>query len=83
MNNLDKIDEQILNSARKFKGCAIATVIKPLVNPNFFEFGLRDRVRRLAEQGLIRLEKVENGRVLVFLEDNSEEQCNSRGISHG
>lgn len=50
--DLDDIDRQILHFAEKFEGYPVATVIRSLIGPNFSEFGLRDRVNRLAESGL-------------------------------
>jgi DNA-binding Lrp family transcriptional regulator len=72
MENLDEIDRQILDSAKKFEGQPIARVIKPLARENFSAFGLRDRVYKLEKLGLLQLKKVENGRILVFVKTTAK-----------
>lgn len=62
----DSTDEKILCIAKKNPGKNVATILKPLRCPEWSEPGLRLRIKGLARDGYLRLEKTRTGKVLVF-----------------
>lgn len=66
MYQLDTIDTEIHSNAKKNPGSPISAIIRPLQGYTLTDEGLRLRVKKLADAGLLRLERVPHNRVLVY-----------------
>jgi hypothetical protein len=63
---LDNLDKKILSGAQKNPGTNIATLLRPLRGSEWTDPGLRLRVKSLAKDGYLRLQKTRTGKVLVY-----------------
>jgi hypothetical protein len=63
---LDEIDREILERVNEFPGAPAGTILNPLRTEKQGDPFLRYRIKTLARDGYLRLEKTRSGKLLIY-----------------